>query len=155
MLCSARHRFAICARSQEFRECISTDAGSSKCHDLQEDYLECLHHKKEVRRRRPAFCCRCRCTGAGSSSHSWGGGCPRRARAHAHGRRLPRPLPGIPSASAHSRTLLCLARALAQTSRFNQLNAERIKKAAHGEPTKLVNEQIAAGEFKLPWTNAK
>ena len=45
--------------------------------------------------------------------------------------------------------------ALAQTSRFNQLNAERIKKAAHGEPTKLVNEQIAAGEFKLPWTNAK
>ena len=36
-------------RSQEFKECVSTDLTSSKCKDLQEDYLECLHHKKEVR----------------------------------------------------------------------------------------------------------
>lgn len=42
-----------------------------------------------------------------------------------------------------------------QTTRFNQLNAERIKKEKAHEPTpKLINEQIKAGDIKLPWTNA-
>ncbi len=61
---------------------------SEKCKDLQEDYIECLHHKKEI-------------------------------------------------------------------TRFNQLNAERIKKAAHGEPVpKNIHEQVKSGELKVPWTNA-
>jgi len=71
----------------EFKECVSTDFGP-KCKDLQEDYLECLHHKKEV-------------------------------------------------------------------NRFNALNETRRKKEAAGEPTpKLVSEQVASGELKVPWTNA-
>ena len=73
-------------RSQEFKECISGEI-SEKCKDLQEDYIECLHHKKEI-------------------------------------------------------------------TRFNQLNAERIKKAAHGEAPKNVHEQIKEGTLKVPWTNA-
>ena len=71
----------------EFKECISGEV-SEKCKDLQEDYIECLHHKKEI-------------------------------------------------------------------TRFNQLNAERIKKAAHGEPVpKNIHEQVKSGELKVPWTNA-
>ena len=49
---SARARALTRGRAdgpQEFKECISTDASSSKCKDMAEDYLECLHHKKEVR----------------------------------------------------------------------------------------------------------
>ena len=38
----------LASSAQEFKECISTDASSSRCADLSEDYLECLHHKKEV-----------------------------------------------------------------------------------------------------------
>ena len=42
-----------------------------------------------------------------------------------------------------------------QTTRFNVMNAERIRKVNAGEPTpKLVNDQIKAGELKVPWTNA-
>lgn len=33
----------------EFKECSMTEGGSA-CHDLREDYLECLHHKKESTR---------------------------------------------------------------------------------------------------------
>ena len=42
----------------------------------------------------------------------------------------------------------------AQTVRFNQMNAERIRKVEAGEPTPtLVSEQVAAGTLKVPWTN--
>ena len=42
-----------------------------------------------------------------------------------------------------------------QTTRFNQINAERIRKVKAHEPTpKLVTDQIKSGELKVPWTNA-
>lgn len=34
--------------SQEFKECLSTFPDPNKCKDFAEDYMECLHHKKEV-----------------------------------------------------------------------------------------------------------
>jgi len=34
----------------EFKECLSTERDQSKCTDLREDYMECLHHKKEITR---------------------------------------------------------------------------------------------------------
>ena len=36
--------------SQEFKECISTSKNAQACKDLHGDYMECLHHKKEVAR---------------------------------------------------------------------------------------------------------
>ena len=44
--------FAVCCvcALQEFRECMSTSPDSSACKDLREDYMECLHHKKEITR---------------------------------------------------------------------------------------------------------
>ena len=33
---------------QGFKECLTTEGDYSKCADLREDYMECLHHKKEV-----------------------------------------------------------------------------------------------------------
>ena len=39
-----------CVWLQEFRECMSTSPDSSACKDLREDYMECLHHKKEITR---------------------------------------------------------------------------------------------------------
>ena len=123
-LCLAR------AVSQEFKECISTEAGSTKCIDLQQDYMECLHHKKEVR------------------------GPPLR---HTHPLApLSHPLARL--SRARSLTPLAYAPCIVcfpQTTRFNVMNAERIRKVNAGEPTpKLVNDQIKAGELKVPWTNA-
>ena len=35
--------------SQEFKECIASESDTSKCAEFRDDYMECLHHKKEVR----------------------------------------------------------------------------------------------------------
>ena len=41
-----------------------------------------------------------------------------------------------------------------QTIRFNEYNAERMRKAKAGEPIPAnVNAQIKSGELKVPWTN--
>ena len=36
---------------QEFSDCMSTESDRTKCNELGEDFRECLHHKKEVRKR--------------------------------------------------------------------------------------------------------
>ncbi|KAK2076408.1 hypothetical protein QBZ16_000933 [Prototheca wickerhamii] len=33
----------------DFSECMSKTDDPRKCNDYREDYLECLHHRKEVR----------------------------------------------------------------------------------------------------------
>lgn len=38
----------------DFSECMSKADDPKKCSDYREDYLECLHHRKEVRRGAPA-----------------------------------------------------------------------------------------------------
>ena len=34
--------------TQEFKECLTGSSDAKACRDLHEDYMECLHHKKEV-----------------------------------------------------------------------------------------------------------
>ncbi|KAK9809235.1 hypothetical protein WJX72_011875 [[Myrmecia] bisecta] len=34
----------------DFSECMSTAEEPAKCKDLRDDYLECLHHRKEFTR---------------------------------------------------------------------------------------------------------
>ena len=45
-----RERCSACA--QEFKECLTTFPDKNKCKDLSDDYMECLHHKKEVEAKR-------------------------------------------------------------------------------------------------------
>mmetsp|Transcript_4576 Transcript_4576/g.15003 ORF Transcript_4576/g.15003 Transcript_4576/m.15003 type:complete len:93 (-) Transcript_4576:372-650(-) len=35
---------------REFADCVVAKGGTSECGELREDYLECLHHKKEINR---------------------------------------------------------------------------------------------------------
>lgn len=39
----------------DFSECMSKTDSPKECRDFREDYLECLHHRKEVRRERLAL----------------------------------------------------------------------------------------------------
>lgn len=63
----ARHT-AVLRRSRcypiwmDFSECMSKTDDPKKCADFRDDYLECLHHRKEVRRSLPR-CCTARATG--------------------------------------------------------------------------------------------
>mmetsp|Transcript_47528 Transcript_47528/g.107137 ORF Transcript_47528/g.107137 Transcript_47528/m.107137 type:complete len:93 (-) Transcript_47528:355-633(-) len=34
----------------EFSECIATNPDRNACSEMREDYMECLHHKKETQR---------------------------------------------------------------------------------------------------------
>ena len=45
------HAMTCCwrAASQEFSDCLVAEGDRMKCGDLREDYMECLHHGKEVR----------------------------------------------------------------------------------------------------------
>ena len=61
----------------------------------------------------------------------------------------------VPRSVSHTSCLRPCVVCFPQTTRFNVMNAERIRKVNAGEPTpKLVNDQIKAGELKVPWTNA-
>ena len=39
----------MCHRLQEFSDCVAMHKDKMDCKDYMEDYVECLHHKKEVR----------------------------------------------------------------------------------------------------------
>ena len=38
----------MCHRLQEFSDCVAMHKDKMECKDYMEDYVECLHHKKEV-----------------------------------------------------------------------------------------------------------
>lgn len=145
---------------QEFKECLSTEKDASKCTDLREDYMECLHHKKEVRVRQRlcrfllpcSSCCDC-CAQLPSAAAA----CLPPVCAGA--RRTPQPKrqassPRPTSRVAHLRPCP-LVPVVGQITRFNKLSEERERKIKAGEPVpQMVNEQVKAGAINLPWTTA-
>ena len=61
-----------------------------------------------------------------------------------------------PPSLAARRSRVAPPRAISQTIRFNEMNAERMRKVAKHEPVpELINDQIAKGKLKVPWTTAK
>jgi len=140
------HAMTCCwrAASQEFSDCLVAEGDRMKCGDLREDYMECLHHSKEVRPP-PPLPHRRACRGREAAFF---------ANAHTPRPRLSRAARPLCTQPAPALTPCSCPRPL-QVTRINALMAERTRKQKAGEPIPpTLVEEMAKGQLKVPFTKA-